>query len=236
MKFLKWITMLILAVLIVLGALTLHPKTAHHLANNFRNNMIRSFEDSGMRTQLDNPELSFWPLLIKWPLMSIARNSPPKLPNSWLQIFQSIELSDCALSIGPGWFKLNAELQCNKIDVRHLPLQWFAVPSLNSALSRDFYFVRSDFRNLEGKQGWWDMTIKADYLFLNEQSLQSLYLRYYFTSRKELVIEWPDSKDEMLLINEPEQLRVVPHGMKKSYGFLNPVLHAEIMSLPQITL
>ena len=77
MKFLKWITFLILALLIVFGTLTFHPETSHHLENNFRNNIIRSFEDSEMPTQLHDIELSFWPLLIKWSLMNIARNSTP---------------------------------------------------------------------------------------------------------------------------------------------------------------
>ena len=68
MKLLKWITFLILALLIVLGALTLYPETSHHLENNFRDNIIRSFEDSGMPTQFHDLELSLWPLLIKWSL------------------------------------------------------------------------------------------------------------------------------------------------------------------------
>lgn len=236
MKLLKWLSVLILALITVLVVLTLHPKTAHHLANNFRNNMIRSFEDSGMHTQLQNVELSFWPLLIEWPKMKITRTTPPNLPNSWQQIFKSVELSECTLTIGPGWFILNAELQCKKIDLHHLPLRWYTVESLNNSFSTDFYFVRSDFRNLESKQGWWNMTVKADHLSLNEQGLQNLHLKYYFTSSTELKIEWPDSQEKMLLINEPEQLRVIQHGTNKSYGFLNPSLHSGIMSLPQVVL
>ena len=115
MKFLKWISCLILAFFLILGGLILQPETTHHLEKNFRKNMIRSFEDSGMPTQFHDLELSLWPLLIKWSLMNIARKSPPKLPNSLLQIFQSIKLSNCALSINPGWFRLNAELQCKKL-------------------------------------------------------------------------------------------------------------------------
>ena len=236
MKFLKWITCLILAFFLVLVALTLQPETAHHLEKNFRNNMIRSFEDSGMPTQFHDLELSLWPLLIKWSLMNIVRNSAPQLPNSWLQIFQSIKLSNCALSINPGWFMLNAELECKKIDVRHQPLRWFQVESLNSALSTDFYFVHSDFRNLEGKQGWLNMTVKADNLIINGKTIRSFHLNYYFSSRTELVIEWPELKEKMLLINEPEQLRIVHVGVKENYGFLNQNLHSEIKSLWQNSL
>jgi len=231
MKFLKWITFLILALLIVFGTITLHPETSYHLENNFRKNIIRSFEDSEMPTQLHEIELSFWPLLIKWPLMNIARRSPPKLPNSWLQIFKSIKLSNCTLSITPGWFRLNAELQCKKIDVRHLLLRWFHVANINSTLSKDFYFVSSDFRNLEGKQGWWNMTIKADNLIINGKTIRSFHLNYFFSSRTELVIEWPELKEKMLLINEPEQLRVVHVGVEENFCFLNQILHAEIKSL-----
>ena len=236
MKFLKWITCLILALLLVLVAFTLHPETTDHLENNFQNNMIRSFEDSGMPTQLYDIKLSIWPLLIKWPLMKIARNSDLQLPNSWLQIFQSIKLSNCTLSINPGWFRLNAELQCKKINVRHQPLRWFHVESLNSALSTDFYFVHSDFRNLEGKQGWLNMTVKADNLIINGKTIRSFHLNYYFSSRTELVIEWPELKEKMLLINEPEQLRIVHVGVKENYGFLNQNLHSEIKSLWQNSL
>ena len=100
MKFLKWITCLILAFFLILVVLTLQPETAHHLEKNFRNNMIRSFEDSGMPTQFHDLELSLLPLLIKWSLMNIARNSAPHLPNSWLQIFQSISAS-CKPHVAP---------------------------------------------------------------------------------------------------------------------------------------
>ena len=236
MKFVKWITVLILVLFAILVASTFYPENTRNLEKNFRNNMIRSFEDSGMPTELPDIEISFWPLLIKWPLLNIARNSAPQLPNSWLQIFQSIKLSNCILSIKPGWFRLNADLQCKKIDVRHHPLRWFHLESLNSALSKDFYLVHSDFRNLEGKQGWLNMTVKADNLIINGKTIRSFHLNYYFSSRTELVIEWPELKEKMLLINEPEQLRIVHVGVKENYGFLNQSLHAEIQSLWQNSL
>ena len=231
MKFVKWITVLILVLFAILVASTFYPENARNLEKNFRNNMIRSFEDSGMPTELPDIEISFWPLLIKWPLLNIARNSDSVLPNSWLQIFQSIKLSNCTLSINPGWFRLNAELLCNKIDLVHLPMRWLRLGSLNSSLSRDFYFVHSDFRNLEDKQGWWNMTIKADNLIINGKIISSFHLDYYFSSRKKMVIEWPNLKEKILLINEPEQLRVVLPGVKKNYGILSQSLHTEINSL-----
>ena len=231
MKYVKWINVLILALFLIVASLTFYPETTRNLEKNFRNNMIRSFEDSGMPTELPDIEISFWPLLIKWPLLNIARNSDSVLPNSWLQIFQSIKLSNCTLSINPGWFRLNAELLCNKIDLVHLPMRWQRLESLNSSLSRDFYFVHSDFRNLEDKQGWWNMTIKADNLIINGKTISSFHLDYYFSSRKKLVIEWPNLKEKMLLINEPEQLRVVIPGVKKNYGFLSQSLHTAINSL-----
>ena len=231
MKFLKLITLLILGLFVALVALTFHPGTSRNLEKNLLKNMIRSFEDSGMPTKLHGIEISFWPLLIKWPLLNIARNSDSVLPNSWLQIFQSIKLSNCTLSISPVWFRLNAELQCNKIYVLHLPMRWLHVESLNSSFSRDFYFVQSDFRNLEDKQGWWNMTIKADNLIINGKIISSFHLDYYFSSRKKMVIEWPNLKEKILLINEPEQLRVVLPGVKKNYGILSQSLHTEMNSL-----
>ena len=230
-KFVKWITVLTLVFIVVLVSLTFYPETTRNLEKNFRNNMIRSFDDSGMQTELPEIEISFWPLLIKWPFLNIARNSDSLLPNSWLKIFQSIKLSNCTLKINLGWSRLNAELQCNKIDVFHLPMRWLRVESLNSSLSRDFYFVHSDFRNLEDKQGWWNMTIKADNLIINGKIISSFHLDYYFSSRKKMVIEWPNLKEKILLINEPEQLRVVLPGVKKNYGILSQSLHTEINSL-----
>jgi len=230
-KFVKWITVLTLVFIVVLVSLTFYPETTRNLEKNFRKNMIRSFHDSGMPTELPDVEISFWPLLIKWPFLNIARNSDSLLPNSWLKIFQSIKLSNCTLKINLGWSRLNAELQCNKIDVVHLPMRWLQVENLNSSLSRDFYFVHSDFRTLEDKQGWWNMTIKADNLIINGKTISSFHLDYYFSSRKKLVIEWPNLKEKMLLINEPEQLRVVLPGEKKNYGILSQSLHTEIHSL-----
>ena len=236
MKFFKLVTILILSLLIILVAVTLHPDIARHLENNFKNNLARSFADSDMQTQLNDLEISVWPLLIKWQFLNIARNSKSKLPHSWLQIFQSIKFSNCALSISQGWFRLNAELQCKKINVGHQPLRWFHVESLNSALSTDFYFVHSDFRTLEGKQGWLNMTVKADNLVINGKTIRSLHLNYYFSSRTELVIEWPELKEKMLIINEPEQLRIVHFGVKENYSFLNQSLHSEIKWLWQNSL
>ena len=228
MKCLKWGTCFFLVFSLILLTLTLHPETARHLEKNFRKNIIRSFEDSGMPTQFQDLELSLWPLLIKWQMLHIVRNSAPQLPNPWLQIFQSIKFSNCALSISPGWFRLNSELQCKKINVGHQPLRWFHVESLNSALSTDFYFVHSDFRNLEGKQGWLNMTVKADNLVINGKTIRSFHLNYYFSSRTELVIEWPELKEKMLLVNEPEQLRIVLVGVNENFGFLILILLASL--------
>ena len=118
MKLMKWITFSILALFGIFVTLSLHPDTTDNLKKNFRKNVIRSFEDSEMSTKLNDLELSFWPLLMKWSLLHIARNSISELPNSLLQIFQSTKLSDCALSIKPGWFLLNVELKCKKINLR----------------------------------------------------------------------------------------------------------------------
>jgi len=231
MKFFKWITFLSLALLITLLAISLHPKTVSHLENNLRKNVIRSFEDSMMPTQLIDLKLSLWPLLINWPSLNIERNAKSQLPNSWLQIFQSIKLSNCTLSINPGWFKLNAEIECKIIDILHLPMRWFFVDSLNSSLSKDFYFVESDFRNLEGKLGWWNTTVKAENLIINGKNIKSFHLNYYFSSQTELVLEWPNFKEKMFLKNEPEQLRVLYLGAKESYGFLSQSFYSDIKSL-----
>ena len=231
MIFLKWIIFLSLAFFAILVAITFHPETTRILEKKFRDNIIRSFEDSEMPTQLHDIEISFWPFLIKFPLLNIGRNSDSSLPNSWVQIFQSINLSNCILLINPGWFKLNAELRCKKINILHLPMRWVHVKSLNSFLSKDFYFVSSDFRNLEDKQGLWEMSIKADNLTINGKKISSFHLDYYFSSKTKLIIEWPNLKEKMLLINEPEQLKVVFPGVKKNYGFLNQSLHTAINSL-----
>ena len=127
MKLLKWGI-----VLILVGLLTLHPDTVSQLTSNFRKNLIRSFKDSGMQTQLNNLDLSIWPPLIKWSFMKIARTKSPNLPNSLVQIFKTIELSDCTISVWPDWFFLKVELHCTKMDVQYVPLQWSHVESLNS--------------------------------------------------------------------------------------------------------
>ena len=77
------------------------------------------------------------------------------------------------------------------------------------------------------------MTVKADNLVINGKTIRSLHLNYYFSSRTELVIEWPELKEKMLLINEPEQLKIINVGVKENYGFLNQSLHSEILSLWQ---
>jgi len=170
--------------MLALGVITLDPDTIPQLTTNFRKNLIRSFEDSGMQTQLKIIDLSIWPPLIKWSFLKIARPTPPDLPNSWVQIFKTIELSDCAISVWPGWFDLQVDIHCTKIDIQHIPLQWSYVESLNSGYATEFFFTRSEFRNLESKQGWWNTTIKVDNWYLNGKAQGSLYLRYHFISKK----------------------------------------------------
>ena len=75
------------------------------------------------------------------------------------------------------------------------------------------------------------MTVKADNLIINGKNISSFHLDYYFSSRTKLVIEWPNLKEKMFLIHEPEQLRVVLPGTKKNYGILIQSLHTEINSL-----
>ena len=59
MKFVKWITVLTLVFIVVLVSLTFYPETTRNLEKNFRYNMIRSFEDSGMPTKLPDIEISY---------------------------------------------------------------------------------------------------------------------------------------------------------------------------------
>ena len=92
MKLFKWGSILILSGVLALGVLTLHPDTVSQLTTNFRKNLIRSFKDSGMQTQLKNLDLSIWPPLIKWSFLKIARPKSPDLPNSWVQIFKKDHL------------------------------------------------------------------------------------------------------------------------------------------------
>ena len=236
MKLFKWGSILILTGVLALGVLTLHPNTVPQLKTNFRKNLIRSFKDSGMQTQLKIIDLSIWPPLIKWSFLKIARPTPPDLPNSWVQIFKTIELSDCAISVWPGWFDLQVDLHCKKIDIQHIPLQWSYVESLNSAYATEFFFTRSDFRTLESKQGWWNTTIKADNWYLNGKAQGKLYLSYHFISQTELEIEWPDSKEKILLSSEPEQLRIHKQGVGKNFSFLNPSLYTEIMPILRVAM
>ena len=236
MKLLKWGGILIFSVMLALGVITLGPDTIPQLTTNFRKNLIRSFEDSGMQTQLKIIDLSIWPPLIKWSFLKIARPTPPDLPNSWVQIFKTIELSDCAISVWPGWFDLQVDLHCTKIDIQHIPLQWSYVESLNSAYATEFFFTRPDFRTLESKQGWWNTTIKADNWYLNGKAQGKLYLSYHFISQTELEIEWPDSKEKILLSSEPEQLRIHKQGVGKNFSFLNPSLYTEIMPILRVAM
>ena len=70
--------------MLALGVITFDPDTIPQLTTNFRKNLIRSFEDSGMQTQLKIINLSIWPPLIKWSFLKIARPTPPDLPKSWV--------------------------------------------------------------------------------------------------------------------------------------------------------
>ena len=108
--------------------------------------------------------------------------------------------------------------------------------SLNRGYATGFFFTRSEFRNLESKQGWWNTTIKADNWYLNGKAQGILYLRYHFISQTELEIEWPDSKEKILLSSEPEQLRIRKQGSGKNFSFLNPSLFTEIMPILRVAM
>ena len=231
MKLFKWISILFFTGVMALGVLTLHPDTIPQLKTNLRKNLIRSFEDSGMQTQMEIKNLSIWPPTIKWSFLKIARVRPPDLPNSWVHILKTIKLSDCSLFVWPGWFNLQVDLHCSKIDIQHVPLRWSYVESLNSAYATEFFFTRSDFMNLESKQGWWNTTIKAENWYLNGEEQGPLHVRYHFISQTELEIVWPDSKEKTLLSSEPEQLLVQKQGMEKIFSFLNPNLYSEIVPI-----
>ena len=54
MKLFKWVCILFFTGVMALGILTLHPETIPQLTTNFRKNLIRSFEDSGMQNTTEN--------------------------------------------------------------------------------------------------------------------------------------------------------------------------------------
>ena len=99
-----------------------------------------------------------------------------------------------------------------------------------------FFFTLPDFTTLESKQGWWNTTIKTDNWYFNVKSQGKLYLSYHFISQTELEIEWPDSKEKILLSSEPEQLRIHKQGVEKNFSFLNLNLYTEIMPILRVAM
>ena len=68
------------------------------------------------------------------------------------------------------------------------------------------------------------------------KSQGKLYLSYHFISQTELEIEWPDSKEKILLSSEPEQLRIYKQGWGKNFGFLNNSLYTRMMPMLRVAM
>ena len=115
--------------------------TSNQLKTNLQKNLSRSFKDSGMETRLEDLKTAIFPLSIRWSNFKIDRIHPSDIPNSWIHIFQSIELSDCRMEISPYWFKLRLDLNCLEIDLEYIPLKWVFVPDLSIKYSSNFFFT-----------------------------------------------------------------------------------------------
>ena len=162
MKYLKFAGILIFIVLLFLGGIIFNLDVSNQLTTNVKKNIYRSFRDAGMETQISNLSVDILKLGLKWSILKINRENLSDLPNSWLHIFQNVALSGCNMTMSPYWFKLHLDLNCSKIELSYIPLKWFFVPSLNRDYASDFYFSKSEFKNLESKQGWLKNTIKSD--------------------------------------------------------------------------
>ena len=184
-----------------------------------------------METRLEDLKTTIFPLSIQWSNFKINRIHPSEIPNSWIHIFQSIELSDCRMEISPYWFKLLLELNCLEIDLKYIHLKWFFVADLSRKYSSNFFFTNTDFKNLESKHGWFKTTISAENFLLNGRDSGSLNSGYYFKSPSELLISPNNSKEKIIFNSIPGQLEIFDQRSGKKFGFLNKSLYFEIIRI-----
>jgi len=230
MRWIKWITLVsvlcAVALWVSVGAVIEDPNTIPQLEKNFHQNLVRSFEDSGMKTQLDGVSVSVWSPEIRWDSLSISRENAPAPPISLAYVFQSIELSRCKLQFQLKWIRLKMNLQCESIALQHRPLNWTPAKEINSSFAKQVFFDSSEFRTFRNKQRWLDVTVRSNSFQSNEEQMQPLHINYHFVSAKQLRISFPDENLEMQWYVEPEQLRISHSDQAgHNYAFLSSELY-----------
>ena len=141
---------------------------------------------------------------IRWDYFNIV--FPSSQSTNLLNAFSSIKSSGCISKIKLS-LKIIIDINCNEIRVslkQYRQYRWIKYGGLN--ISSSFFFVEKVFNDFFGKQGFYEVNIDTDNLYINNTNQGKYIINYTFKDEDNLIVNI--NKNDITIKKQEEGLNI----------------------------
>jgi len=159
-----------------------------------------------------NLKVEFLGKSISWDYFNIV--FPTSQSANLLNAFTNIKSFGCISNIRFS-LKIIIDINCNEIRVNLKQNRWINFRGLN--ISSTFFFVEKVFSDFYGKQGFYEVSIDTDNLYINDTNQGKYIINYTFEDEDKLIINI--NKNDITIKKQGEGLNI--HTPNSNFFILN---------------
>jgi len=174
---------------------------ADKLTYNLNRNLDVDWGDDHPKFTKQNLNVDPLGMSVSWDYFNIA--FPTSQSAHILNAFSNIKSYSCVSNIGIS-LKINIDINCNEIRINLKQNRWIKYGGLK--ISSTFFFLERVFHDFYDKQGFYEVKIDTDSLYINNTNQGKYIIKYTFQDEDNLIIKI--NKNEITLKNQEEGLNI----------------------------
>jgi len=171
------------------------------LTYNLNRNLEVDWGNDHPEFKKQNLNVDLLGMSIRWDYFNIV--FPSSQNTNLLNAFSSIKSSDCISNIRLS-LKIIIDINCNQIRVSLKQNRWIKYGGLN--ISSSFFFVEKVFNDFFGKQGFYEVNIDTDNLYINNTNQGKYIINYTFKDEDNLIVNI--NKNDITIKKQEEGLNI----------------------------
>jgi len=185
---------------------------SNKLAYNLNRNLDVDWGIDHPKFTKQNLNVDLLRMSISWDYFNIG--FPTSKSASILNAFTNIKSFGCISKIRLS-LKIIIDINCNEIRVNHKQNRWIKYGGLN--VSRTFFFLDKVFNDFYDKQGFYEVNIDTDNLYINNTNQGKYTINYTFKDEDNLIINI--NKNNIRIKKQEEGLNI--HTQNSNFFILN---------------
>jgi len=181
--------------------ITYSDDIANKLTYNLNRNLDVDWGNDHPKFTKQNLNVDPLGMSISWDYFNIV--FPTSQGEHILNAFSNIKSYSCISNIGLS-LKINIDINCNEIRINLKQNRWKKYRGLK--ISSTFFFVERVFHDFYDKQGFYEVNIDTDNLYINDTNQGKYIIKYTFQDEDNLIINI--NKNEITLKKQEEGLNI----------------------------